>query len=55
MVPDEHTPRRVAAACADCGHVYAATVAADGTIRIIGQPDGCRCGGSEFVLPEESD
>lgn len=52
MAPDE--PRRVAAACAACGHVYAAVVGSDDAIRIIGRPDGCRCGSTEFVLPDES-
>ena len=51
MITDDR--QRVAAACADCGHVYAATVAPDGAIRIIGRPDGCHCGGTELVLPDD--
>lgn len=50
MARDES--ERILAACAQCGCVYAAVVGASGSVRIIGRPDGCNCGGTEFVLPD---
>lgn len=40
---------RIAAACTDCGAVYAAHRWPDGKIIPIGHGSGCRCGGSDFV------
>lgn len=51
MTADE--TRREVAACAECGRVYAATVAPNGETRLIGRPDGCRCGATELVLPDD--
>lgn len=36
---------RIAAACTDCGAVYAAHRWPDGKIIPIGHGSGCRCGG----------
>lgn len=42
-------PRRLIAACTDCGALYAATRLSDGSILPIGQRDGCRCGSTAFT------
>lgn len=50
MPPDEN--ERVLAACDQCERVYAAVVSATGSVRIIGRPGGCSCGGTTLVLPD---
>lgn len=44
----ETARKKVAAVCTSCGTGYAAEEWADGTIRPIGQRNGCQCGGTSF-------
>ncbi|RQH00052.1 hypothetical protein [Natrarchaeobius oligotrophus] len=40
---------RLMVECAACGSVYAAREREDGDPRPIGKPQGCECGGTDFV------
>ncbi|WP_254768308.1 hypothetical protein [Salinilacihabitans rarus] len=46
---------RTAAACERCGATYAARKFSDGSIRLIGRSNECRCGGREFVDLSEAE
>jgi hypothetical protein len=39
---------KVAARCCECGCIYSAWIHSDDSVRPIGRPNGCKCGGAEF-------
>ncbi|AHF98643.1 hypothetical protein HALLA_07055 [Halostagnicola larsenii XH-48] len=41
---------KAAARCDECGAIYSAWKLPDGSIRIIGRKDGCRCGATSFQI-----
>lgn len=47
--------KRIAAKCAQCGKIYTAQLWLDGSITPVGNPAGCRCGGTDFVDLTEED
>lgn len=52
-MPDGESERRMAV-CTSCESAYAAEVWPDGTIKLIGTKEGCRCGSTEFRVVEHS-